>query len=180
MKVYILFSLFVLFTSCSKYVTKENDRNITVCDTIIAGNQNIAYIQLKSYVDLDSIKNEILVLKENSHISDSVKYKFSLEDVGSEGNEGIAYYLNDTVQKIEIDIFTSMWKIHLLYLFDKKYVRVTECTYNIVKAYSGGDPELIKTLSYITDRTGVPINKTDNDRVNIFQELESTVPFTLK
>lgn len=180
MKVYILIGLFALFCSCSKQRTKESN-NTEVCDTNFASNQTICQKEVV-IINIDSIKKEILVSKEKLKLSssDTVKYLFSLEDVGTEGNEGIAYYLNDSVQKIKIDIYTSMWKYDLLYLFDKTYIKVTERTYNIVNVHSGGGIELIKTLSYRMDNNGVPFEKTDSNRIDIFQKFKQVVPFVLK
>jgi hypothetical protein len=112
-------------------------------------------------------------------VSDTIKYQFSLEDVGTEGNEGTAFYWNDSIRKIRIDIYTSMWKYKLLYLFYKTYIRVSEHTYNIGNVYYGEDIELIKTLFYSVNLNGVPLEKVDNKRVDIFQELKRAVPFEL-
>jgi len=180
MKAYFLISLFTLFCSCSNQRTKET-HNIVVCDTIHASKQIISQKEVVN-INLDSIKQKILVSKEKLKLSysDTVKYQFSLEDVGTEGNEGIAYYLNDSVQKIKIDIYTSMWKYNLLYLFDKTYIKVTERKYNIANAHSIGNSELIKTLSYRIDKKGVAYEKPDSNRIDIFQELKQVVPFVLK
>lgn len=169
MKSYFLLLFFISlpFCSCSKQVTKENN-DITVCDTVI--------------VNLDSIKNEILALKEklNLSISDTIKYQFALEDFGSQGNEGTAYYLNDSIYKIEFDVYTCMLVYNLFYLFDNKHIKITERTYNIANVYSGGDMELIKTLSYSINCNGIPVNEVDSNRIDIFQELKQVVPFVLK
>ena len=180
MKVYILIGLFSLLCSCSKQRTKESN-NIEVCDTNFASNQTTSQKEVIT-INIDSIKRKILVSKEKLKLSpsDTVKYKFSLEDVGTEGNEGIAYYLNDSVQKIKIDIYTSMWKYDLLYLFDKENIKVTERTFNIANVHSGRGIELIKTLSYRMDKNGVHFEKIDSNRIDIFQKFKKVVPFVLK
>lgn len=107
-------------------------------------------------------------------ISDTIKYQFSLEDVGTEGNEGVAYYCNDSVRKVEINIYTSMWKIYLLYLFEKTDINVIEQTYNIYE-----NAQLVKSYSYTMDLNGVPLEKVDFNRVDVFQEFKEVVPFVL-
>jgi len=183
MKSYFLFLFFVLFSfcSCPKRANKENS-NIVVCDTDIVNNQNVMPIQKENNVNLDSIKKVILKSQDKLQLlaSDTIKYQFSLEDVGTEGNEGTAYYLKDSIRQIEIGIGTSMMIYDLLYVFEKPYIIVTEQTYNITNVYSGGERELTKTLSYSTDWNGIPINNVDTDRVDIFQELKEAVPFVLK
>ena len=180
MKVYILIGLFAFLYSCSNLRTKEG-KNIVLCDTNFACNQTISQKEIVN-VNLDSIRQKILASKEKMKLSssDTVKYQFTLEDVGTEGNEGIAYYLNDSVQKIKIEVYTSMWKYNLLYLFDKTYIKVTERKYNIANAHSIGNSELIKTLSYRIDKKGVAYEKPDSNRIDIFQELKQVVPFVLK
>lgn len=175
MKLYVLISLFALFCSCSGQKSNENN-NIMVYDTVDVSSQNISQVRKKTNVDLDSIKQEIFISKKQLKlsISDTVKYQFSLEDVGTEGNEGIAYYYNDSVRKAEINIYTSMWKIYLLYLFEKTDIKVIEQTYNIYE-----NIQLVKEYSYTMDLNGVPLKKIDFNRVDVFQEFKEVVPFVL-
>ncbi|HAR39421.1 MAG TPA: hypothetical protein DCS09_13075 [Porphyromonadaceae bacterium] len=166
---FIVFSI-LLFYSCITHKSESN-QNMEI-DT------NITYNHIENqknavYKNLDSIKKEILKL--NISALDTIKYQFSLEDVGTEGNEGIAYYINDRLQKIEMDIYTSMWKIHLLYLFNRGEIKVTEETFNIYE-----NVELIKRKSYLINLNGIPLERVDSNRVDIFQELKSVIPFTLK
>ena len=179
-KIFLYICFLTLFYSCS--YPKEHHNEIAVCDTTPANNEYAVLVQEEIDVNLDSVKNEILALRDKLHlsISDTLKYQFSLEDVGTEGNEGSAYYLNDSIKKIEFGIGTSMRIYELLYLFEKTYIKVIERTYNIANVYSGGDWELIKTLSYSTDWNGIPINKVDSDRVDVFRKLKQVVPFVLK
>lgn len=158
-------------------MTKESNNSIIVHDSVM-DNKKIVSIQRENNMNLDSVKQKILKSKSRLHLSDSdtIEYQFILEDVGTEGNEAIAFYLNDSIQKIRIDIYTSMWKYQLLYLFHKTSVRVSEHTYNIYDK----EIELIKTLSYMTDLSGIPLEKVDSNRVDIFQGLRQVVPFYLK
>jgi len=180
MKVYILIGLFAFLYSCSNLRTKEG-KNIVLCDTNFACNQTISQKEIVN-VNLDSIRQKILASKEKMKLSssDTVKYQFTLEDVVTEGNEGIAYYLNDSVQKIKIEVYTSMWKYSLLYLFNKEYIKVTERTYNITNMHLGKGIVLIKTLSYRIDKNGTLLEKTDSNRIGIFHEVKQVVPFVLK
>ena len=181
MKVHFFICFLVFFSSCSRQIIKDN--NNIVCDTILVNNSKSNQLLNKiTIINLDSIKQEILKSKEKLSLSvlDTVKYIFSLEDVGTEGNEGIAYYLNDSVQKIEINIYTSMWKIYLLYVFDNAHIQVTEKIYNIVNEEFNNDIGLVKDFYYLINMEGVPIEKVDSDRIDIFQELKQAVPFSLK
>lgn len=181
MKIHIVYCLLVvviLLVSCSKkHITKENNNVIVVCDSVDDNNKNTITTQNKNNVNLDSVRQKIFALKEKFHLSvlDTIKYQFSLEDVGTEGNEGSAYYLNDSIKKIEFNIYTSMWMYHLLYLFDKTYIKVTEQTYNIYE-----DIKLVKDFSYTMDLNGVPLKKLDSDRIDIFGEFKQVVPFVLR
>jgi hypothetical protein len=168
---YVLIGLFALFCSCLRQEAKES-KNIVARDTTFENKQTISQKEVVN-INLDSIKKKILV--SNASSLDTVKYQFSLEDVGTEGNEGTAYYLNDSIQKVEINIYTSMWKIYVLYLFDNTNIKVTERTYNIYD-----NIELIKSFSYTMDFNGIPLEKVDSDRIDIFQELKNAVPFELK
>lgn len=175
MKVYyVLIGLFVLilFCSCSRQKTKES-KSIVLYDTVLKSKQ-IINKKDNTDINIDSIKKKILT----SAISfpDTVKYQFSLEDVGTEGNEGTAYYLNDSIRKVEMNIYTSMWKINLHYLFNNIHIKVAERTYNIYDKRI----KLVKEISYAINLNGIPLEKADTTRVDVFQELKSAIPFMLK
>jgi len=176
-KIYYLMCFLVLFYSCSKRIVKEDYSPIIVCDTPVVSSQVVIPIQKADDINLDSIKKEILKLQDKFQllVSDTLKYQFSLEDVGTEGNEGTAYYLNDSVKKIEFSIGTSMWIYDLLYLFGNENIKVEEHRYNIYE-----NIQLLKTFSYTMDLTGIPLEKVDSNRIDIFQKIKDVVPFVLK
>ncbi len=171
---YVLIGLFALFCSCSGQKTKE--KNIVVYDTAFESKQTISQKEVVN-INLDSIKKKILVSIASS--SDTVKYQFSLEDVGTEGNEGVAYYFNDSLRNAEIEIYTSMWRYHIQYYFSEKKIKVVENTYNISNG-SSNKTESIKHTDYTIDYTGKPIGNADKERLDIFQEFKKAVPFELK
>lgn len=76
---------------------------------------------------------------------------------------------------MDFDIYTSMWKIHLLYLLNKNSIQVTEETFNIYE-----NIKRIKQLSYLINLDGVPLGKVDSSRVDVFQDIKDVVPFELK
>jgi len=175
---YLAIGLILLY-SCSRHKTENNtevevnDTIVPIIDTIFSNIQdNYNNKKTTIYNNLDSIRNEII--KENFNRKDTIKYKFSLEDVGTEGNEGIAYYINNKLNKMEIDIFTSMWKINIQYIFLREKIKVSEETFNIYEK-----TEIVKKISYFVDFNGIPLEKIDSQRINIFQEVKSTVPFFL-
>lgn len=169
---YILIGVCILLCSCSRQKTKQRT-DIVIHDTVVKSKQ-ILDQKDNVNVNIDSIKNKILLLRTS--FSDTVKYQFSLEDVGTEGNEGIAYYLNDRLQKIEMNIYTSMWKIYLVYLFNNTNIKVEERTYNIYE----NNIKLVKENYYAMNLDGIPLEKVDTTRVDIFQELKKAIPFILK
>lgn len=162
---------------------KVNNRSVSVKDTSIIKNARV--IEKEQQI-VDSIKKEIIKSKVKLHLSvlDTVQYKFILEDVGTEGTEGIAYYLNDSLRKIRFKIYTSMGQIHLNYVFNESNIDVIEERFSnksdIATVQYGKDLELTKTLSYRVDNKGMPVKKVDSDRVDVFQELKKNVPFELK
>ena len=98
---------------------------------------------------LDLIKK---LISEESKISiDTLKYQFSVKDIGTEGNEGTAYYVNNELRKIKFDIYTSMWKISIQYLFIMEQIYVCEDTYNTF------ENKHIKNIVYVTNLNGVPL-----------------------
>ena len=171
---YVLIGLFALFCSCSGQETKE--KNIVAYDTAFDSKKTTSQKEVVN-INLDSIKKKIIVSKTSS--SDTIKYQFSLEDVGTEGNEGIAYYLNGSVRKAEIEIYTSMWRYHIQYYFSEKKIKVIENTYNISNA-SSNKTESIKQTDYTIDYTGKLIGNADKERLDIFKEFKRVVPFELK
>jgi hypothetical protein len=134
--------------------------------------QKISFEQ-KLSIDLDSIRDEIIQNKLN--INDTIKYKFSIEGVGTEGNEGIAYYFAGNLHKVNFDIYTSFWTIHLIYLFEKDKIFVVEETIAIHEK-----SEQVKKISYFINEQGVPFQDVDSNRVDVFQEIKKSIPFYLK
>lgn len=169
MKVFCFFIAFlVILNSCHKQ-EKETNKNIVVDTSAVSKSVEKQKDTICS--DLDSIKDKMIASKASS---DTVKYHFSLEDVGTEGNAGVAYYLNNRLQKVKMDIYTSMWETNLLYIFNNTNIIVTQRTYNIYKK-----KELVKEFSYKMDFKGMPLEKVESDRIDIFPELEKTIPFNL-
>lgn len=174
MKNYVFICLFVLFFSCSGG-KKEN--NMIPRGTFDTNGKNKSQIIKKSNVYFDSIIQGIIGSNKKAGLSitDTIKYQFTLEDVGTEGNEGIAYYYKDSVRKVEINIYTSMWKTYLLYIFENKLIKVTERTFNTYE-----DIQLVRDYSYTMDFNGNILEKVNSDRVDVYKDLKKVVPFILK
>lgn len=167
----IIGALLFLIYSCTDNKLKSN-RIVVVSDTTFT-NKLYKRMDNTERGNLDSIQQ--VISKGNKTLEGTLKYIFSIEDVGTEGNEGTAYYTNNKLQKIEFDIYTSMWKIHLQYIFNRNDVQVTEATFNIFE-----NLKLVKKLSYRINLDGVPLVKVDSSRVDVFKEIKDAVPFTLK
>lgn len=167
----IILGLLLLIYSCTRNKTESNQPKI-VSDSAFT---NISYERKASleFVYLDSIKH--LILEESKTSKDTLKYQFSIEDIGTEGNEGTAYYVNSELKKVKFEIYTSMWKIDLLYLFNKENIQVTEETFNTYE-----NIKQVKKLSYLINIDGVPLGKVYSSRVDVFQQIREKVPFTLK
>lgn len=159
----------MISNSCCKQ-KKEISKKIIANDSIVISKQTEAQ---KNFINtkLDSIKDKIIASK---FLSDTTKYTFTLEDVGTEGNDGTAYYINDRLLKIKLNIYTSMWETNLLYTFSNNAIIVNEQTYNIYEK-----KKLIKHFSYKIDFNGIPLEKVESDRIDIFQELKSNIPINL-
>lgn len=129
MKLSCLLSGILLFLICScGRNTPQSNQTERATDSIFTSDVVKSQGNLESE-NIDSIKKEIL--RKNKILGDTLKYQFSIENIGTEGNEGTAYYINNKLQKVKFDIYTSMWKIHLLYIFNRNAVQVTEETFNI-------------------------------------------------
>lgn len=164
--------LFVLvFYSCSKHELQA-DKDTVMSEPSIADRQ-VGRQKEVVCINADSIKN--VLLRVNGVPQDTWEYQFSLEDIGTEGNEGVAYYIDGGLRKIEIDIYASMWRTQLLYIFNRTNIEVTEEVFNTYK-----NMELVRNSSYLIDLNGIPIGRADSSRVDMFQKLKSAVPFTLK
>lgn len=162
--------VFFLICSCN-WNKSESSRTDVATDSTFT-NDVVESQENEENENLDSIKQVILKIKSSG---DTLKYQFSIEDVGTEGNEGTAYYIDNKLQKVDFDIYTSMWKIHLLYLLNKNNIQVTEETFNIYE-----NIKRVKQLSYLINLDGVPLGKVDSSRVDIFQDIKDAVPFELK
>lgn len=166
----LIFILLFFICSCTNRKTgSENNKlatDSTFADIIVVNKAN------EISKNLDSIKQ--VILSENNSSADAIKYKFSIADIGTESNEGTAYYNKNKLHKIEFDIFTSMWKIHLQYIFYQKYIKVTEETFNVYE-----NVKQVKEISYKINLEGVPIEQVDSTKVDVFQKIKEVVPFKL-
>jgi hypothetical protein len=163
--------LTILIASCNgrrktKDVIKSN--NIKCLDTI----------NLQSRF-IDSIRKSIIEANKKLTNSDTLKYSFNIEDVGTEGNEGVAYYYKNDLVKIIFEIYTSMGKIRLSYKFNQANVFVKEENFSKSNEEDYKNLVLTKAISYMVDRNGLPLQKVDPDRINIYQELIDNIPFSL-
>ena len=119
----IYLSIFGLFFFCCCNVKKiQSIQSEIVSDTTFVTVQTIKSKENELMTSLDSIKK---LISEESKISiDTLKYQFSIKDIGTEGNEGTAYYVNNELRKIKFDIYASMWKISIQYLFIMEQIYV--------------------------------------------------------
>jgi hypothetical protein len=168
----IYLSIFGLFFFCCCNVKKiQSIQSEIVSDTTFVTVQTIKSKENELMTSLDLIKK---LISEESKISiDTLKYQFSVKDIGTEGNEGTAYYVNNELRKIKFDIYTSMWKISIQYLFIMEQIYVCEDTYNTF------ENKHIKNIVYVTNLNGVPLMNVDSSRVNVFQQIKDVVPFKL-
>jgi|LakMenEpi03Aug12_release.lakeMendotaPanAssembly.Ray.scaffolds.fasta_scaffold730890_2 hypothetical protein len=176
---YICFSLFLISCKPQNSETKKNTFEFKDSVSIVKPyitDYNEGY---SNY--LDSISKELLKLQSKDKLTslDTLKYKFYLEDVGTEGNEGIAYYLDNRLKKANIEIYTSMWKYVIQYIFYETKIDVIESTYNISNGVIN-NLEMIKKITYIIDLSGKIEGDTIKDRIDIFEEFKLVVPFELK
>lgn len=178
MKIFNIICSAIIVYSCTNPIAKKDSNNLSVNDTnvvIIKQNQK-TYIE--ENINLDSIKNKIKLSNKKLKVADTIKYVFQLEDVGTEGNEGVAYYLNNSLKKIELNVYTSMWRYQIQYYFSGNKINVIEITYNIFNSTSH-KPEKVKEISYTIDFNGKLIGNGDKERIDVFQEFKKAVPFEL-
>ncbi len=169
----LLILVFLLFMICS---CKDNNTQSNYTETYVDSTFNYKFYNDKGNVlnrKSDSVKQ--IILEGNKNSKGTFKYRFSIEDVGTEGNDGTAYYTNNELKNIEFDIYTSMWKIHLLYFFNKSVVQVTEETFSTYE-----NIKRVKKLSYLINLDGIPLEKVDSNRIDVFFKIKETVPFKLK
>lgn len=86
--------MFFLICSCT-WNKSESSRTDVATDTTVA-NDVVESQENEENKNLDSIKQVIL---KNKSSGDTLKYQFSIEDVGTEGNEGTAYYIDNKLKK---------------------------------------------------------------------------------
>jgi hypothetical protein len=186
MKINIYICFVLLFYSCSSINSKKESNVIIYKDSTEVAKHNTNNLSDKEIlnINLDSIKKVILNNNKKSQLSlgDTLKYQFSLEDIGTEGNEGIALYVRWKLQKIKIIIYTKMTQIHLIYEFDRSKIKVLGQIY----AYRednidiSSKKDIIEKFTYYIDMNGLPIDKIKPNRVDIFCEIKKVVPFELK
>jgi hypothetical protein len=162
--------------SCTNPISKKDSDKLPVVDSNMVIENKIQKNHIEKNTNLDSVKKGIQLIREKLNPTDTTKYKFQLEDVGTEGNEGFAYYINDSLKKVECDIYTSMWRYHIQYYIINNRIDVIERTYNITYNKS----KKVKEITYTIDLKGKLIGDADKERIDIFQEFKKAVPFELK
>jgi hypothetical protein len=179
MKLFSIFCILVFAYSCSNPIANKKGNNFSVIDSNHVVKNDVSKNQYEEKNYLDSIKNEVRKIKKKLTKADTIKYKFQLEDVGTEGNEGIAYYVGDSLKKIELDVYTSMWKYQIQYFLLKTNIDVIEKTYNISNE-SSSKIGLVKEITYSIDMNGKPIGNEGKERIDIFREFKKSVPFEIR
>lgn len=174
-----LYIRLILLLYCCSGINVKNEKSTTEftdSNQISVSNNGVGSQKGNQNTYLDSIKKELLILRKKTW--DTLKYKFYLENIGTEGNEGVAYYLNDSLIKVQIEVYTSMWRYCINYTINPKMIEVIETTYNISRVNSDKD-ELINNIKYTIDFNGKLLGKTDKERIDIFQQFKEVVPFEL-
>lgn len=176
--------LIILVNSCSDSNTKIIQKDISRDTAIISTKKDSIENNDRPEVNLDSVKKEILIYRDKQRLSklDTLKYKFTFDDVGTEGNEGNAYYLNGELIKFDIVIYTGMNQIFLSYKFDASTIKVSERTYayKSMNADIRSKKDLIEKSIYDIDTLGKPLdNKTERHRNDVFDIIKNNVPFKL-
>ena len=169
--------LITIINCCCREINLKSATQFTDSNQNSENNSQIHSPKENQNTYLDSVKKELLILSFNS--SDTLKYKFHLEDIGTEGNEGIAYYLNGSLIKVQIEVYTSMWRYHIQYNINQKFIEVVETTYNISIEHSDNDKK-INEINYKIDSNGKSLDPGNKERIDIFQKFKDRVPFELK
>jgi hypothetical protein len=120
--------------------------------------------------------------KDKINIKDTI-ITYDLEDISSEGAEVVAHYIQNKIMLCKISIYGSMGRAELVYKFSNNQIKVTEKDYQYavpMMEVTEKDIELVKDFSYIMDLNGIPIDKVDSSRIDIFQEVKQIVPFVLR
>lgn len=137
---------------------------------------------------LDSIRDNIL--KTNNGIKDSISYKFSLDnEMGTEGNDGIAFYKKGRLNMITMQIYTDRGLCDVSYAFySKKKIKVCEKNYSYVNdveeiKYKRGVPSVEEYCSYINEN-GKSIdgkNSVKNDDARkVYSIIKRNIPYELR
>ena len=131
--------------------------------------------------ELDSIKQVILKHKAN----DTASHVFSLEgNFSAEGNEGRAFYKNDSISKIEIIFYGESGKNAYIYQFKNNKIEVVQQRYNyktnFMEVKSKDDIITGEKVKYILNIKGEIINgdKTLKES-DVFLDLQKAIPFHL-
>ena len=120
--------------------------------------------------------------KDNINIIKDTVITYDLEDISSEGTEVVAHYVQNKITLCEIGIYGEMGRAKLVYEFSDNQIKVTEKDYNYQVPFmevTEKDIKLVKDFSYTMDLNGVPLEKVDSSRIDIFQEFKQVVPFIL-
>ena len=112
------FYVILLVTGCNKYRENQTINSINI------DSSNISKIQIEERktrsinpksVFFDSINSDIF--KKAKTVKDTLIYHFEIEDISSDGNEGIAFYHNLTLKKIKFKVQNSNRVSKQTYLF---------------------------------------------------------------
>jgi len=174
----------MLFYSCSNNGNRKLPLKETIDTNVVTIDSTITEVHPK--INLDSVSAK--VLKDNLKIknSDTIIYTFSLDENHSlEGNEGVAYYLDHKIIKIDLTFYGETGRTNYLYVFKKNEINVKETIYSykvpLFEVKDKEDMQLKNKSVYKLDVNGkFSGNAQDTPDNTIFIELKNTVPFVLK
>jgi len=153
--------------------TKVNSQYATISqDTVMYDNTKV-----HSY---DAIISQDTVITISQ---DTVIVIYNIENISSQGAEAIFHYIQGKVSLCEVNIYGEMGKGELIYEFYDNHIKVIEKDYNYEVPFmevTNKDIQLVKNFSYTMDLNGIPLEKVDSNRIDIFQKIKDVIPFVLK
>ena len=147
----------MLFYSCSDNGNRKLPLKETIDTNAVTIDSNLTDVHPE--INLDSVSVKILTDNLKIKNSDTITYTFSLdEDHSLEGNEGVAYYLDHKIIKIDLTFYGETGRTNCLYVFKKNEVDVRETVYTykvpLFEVKDKKDIQLKNRLVYKLDVNG--------------------------
>ncbi len=129
-------------------------------------------------------KKDSVINSSQNIIAKDTAITYSLKGISTEGTSANVLYQNGKILESTIGLYSGTGKKEVEYLFEKDRIKVIEKYFvyltELENVKSDDDIEFTKEQTYYIDYSGNVIGNPVEDRIDIFSEFKTEIPFTIE